>query len=160
MNQSLTSVGWREWVALPQLGLPRLKAKINSGTQTSILHTFLIEPFEKDGRTMVRFGVHPHQHSNDLAVLCEAPVIEQRYSDRDSIDDVETHYLIETDLVIGLVRYPIQLLLSNRDDMNFRLLLGHNAIDRRLLIDPSASYLLGSPDEELIKTSHTLSRQD
>ena len=92
---------------------------------------------------MVRFGVHPHQHSRALAVLCETPVIEHGES-----NDTETQYLIETDLIIGLVQYPIQLLLSKQDDMNFRLQLGHNAIDGRLLIDPSASYLLGSPEEE------------
>lgn len=152
MNQSLTSVGWREWVALPQLGLPWVKAKINSGKQISILHTFLIEPFERDGKAMVRFGVHPLQHSNDLAVLCEAPILEQHKNNNN--DDTETHYFIETDLIIGLVQYPIQLLLSNRDDISFRLLLGHNAIDGRLLIDPSASYLLGAPDELQINTSY------
>lgn len=158
MNQTLTSVGWREWVALPQLGLPWIKAKINSGKQMSILHTFLIEPFEKDSQAMVRFGVHPLQHSRALAILCEAPVID--HGESNDIDDTETQYLIETDLIIGLVRYPIQLLLSKQDDMNFRLQLGHNAIDGRLLIDPSASYLLGSSDEEQIITSYSLPEQD
>jgi len=147
MDKTRITVGWQEWVSFPDLNLPWLQAKIDSGKKTSILHTFVTEPFEKAGQAMVRFGVHPHQNDRDTATLCEAPVTEKREG-HNADGEPETHYLIKTTLQMGNDQWPIKLLLINRDEMKFRLSLGHTAIDGRLLVDPSESFLLGKPPEQ------------
>lgn len=154
MDTELITVGWREWVSLPDIGLPWLKAKIDSGQNHSILHTFITESFQKKGIEMVRFGVHPHQHKRDIAVLCEAPVLD--------IDEVinangekKFHYRIETTLKIGTQQWPIKLLLVAWEEANFRLVLGHTSIDRKLMVDPSSSYLTTSLDEDELLSSYS-----
>lgn len=154
MKSSLLTVGWREWAALPDLGLPYIKAKIDSGKHTSILHTFMMENFDKDGVPMVRFGIHPHQHTKDIAIICEAPIVEER-TEKDPEGLEETYYVIETNICLGETTWPIKLLLSNKDELNFRLLLGHSAIDKKLLIDPSESFLLGKIEEEKFISAYT-----
>jgi len=147
MQNDLITIGWREWVTLPDLGLQYIKAKIDSGRETSILHTFLIEKFEAGGTEMVRFGVHPHQNSPDIAIMTEAPILKQ-LAGASLGEPEERFYVIRTQIIMGNETWPIDLLLANRDDMNFRLLLGLSAIDQKAVIDPSKSYQLGDITEE------------
>jgi len=136
------TIGWREWVALPDLNLPALKAKIDTGARTSALHAFLIEPYQQDGIDMLRFLIHPIQRNQKFEVECHCPVFDVREV-TDSGGHKEMRYVIQSDVVIGGGRWPIELTLTNRDTMAFRMLLGRRAMEDRFMVDPGASYING-----------------
>ncbi|MEX2647745.1 MAG: RimK/LysX family protein [Alphaproteobacteria bacterium] len=137
-------VGWREWVALEALGLPAIKAKIDTGARTSALHAFYVEPITIDGRTRVRFGIHPLQERTDIEVNCVADAVDHRRVS-DSGGHRELRWVIRAPLRIGGESWPIEITLTNRDDMMFRMLIGRTAMPRRLVVDPARSYVLGKP---------------
>ena len=136
------TIGWREWVALPELGLPAIKAKVDTGARTSALHAFLIEPYRKDGTEMLRFLIHPIQRNPDFQVECHSPIHDQREV-TDSGGHREMRYVIQSHIVIGEHSGPIELTLTNRDTMAFRMLLGRRAMEDRFVVDPGASFLTG-----------------
>lgn len=138
------TLGWREWVALPALGLPAVKAKVDTGARTSALHAFELEIEDRGGIDMVRFAVHPIQDRNDLVVRCEAPLLERR-TVTDSGGHRELRCVIGAELVIASHRWPVELTLTDRDTMRFRMLLGRTALAGRVLVEPSGSYLTGKP---------------
>ena len=143
MSESeLSRIGWREWVALPDLGLPAIKAKVDTGARTSALHAFLIEPYTEAGVDMLRFLIHPIQKNQDLSIECRCPVHDQREV-TDSGGHTEMRYVIQTRLVSGDAEWPIEMTLTNRDTMAFRMLLGRRAMEQRFIVDPAASYLRG-----------------
>jgi hypothetical protein len=134
------TVGWREWVGLPDLGIDAIKAKIDTGARTSALHVTDAERLSRDGRPWVRFTVHPLQRSELPAVSTEAALLERR-SVRSSSGHTEHRLVIATTLRIGDDDWPIELTLTRRDAMGFRMLIGRQAVRRRALIDPGGSYL-------------------
>jgi len=138
----LLRVGWREWVRLTDLGVAAIKAKIDTGARTSALHAFAIEPFRKAGTLWVRFEVHPMQRSSAVRIKCEARAVDER-AVRNSGGQVERRYIIETRMKLGDRFWPIELALTNRDQMGFRMLLGRTALEGRALIEPGRSYLAG-----------------
>ena len=135
-------VGWREWVALPQLNIPAIKAKVDTGARTSALHAFCLESFSERGQLKVRFGIHPLQGRTDIVRLCVASVIDQRLV-TDSGGHREERYVIETPLRIGTMEWPIEVTLTNREEMRFRMLLGRTTLLKRIVIDPALSYQTG-----------------
>lgn len=135
-------IGWREWLTLPELGIPAIKAKVDTGARTSSLHTFRLEEFSVGGRRMIRFGIHPLQKRKDIELTCEAPLIDRRRV-KDSGGHVEMRYVIRSAAVLGGLRWPIDITLTNRDAMLFRMLLGRTALEKRFVIDPGRSYAAG-----------------
>lgn len=135
-------LGWREWVALPDLQLPAIKAKIDTGARTSALHAFQIDPYSKDGVDMVRFLIHPIQGNETFQVECNTPVKDFR-DVTDSGGHREKRYVIETRAIVGKLESLIELTLTNRDTMRFRMLLGRRAMENQILVDPAQSFVTG-----------------
>jgi hypothetical protein len=141
-DSEFTSIGWREWVALPDLGLPAIKAKIDTGARTSALHAFLIEPYQEAGIDMLRFLIHPIQRNQEFQVECHCPVFDVREV-TDSGGHREMRYVVQSNVTIGNGNWPIELTLTNRDTMSFRMLLGRKAMEERFVVNPGASYING-----------------
>ena len=137
----MQTLGWREWGALPELGIEAIKMKVDTGARTSCLHAFRLEPFDNNGEAWLRIWVHPEQES-DREHVCEAKIFDQREV-TDSGGHTELRYVIRSQLVLGNFTGPVELTLTNRDSMKFRMLLGRQAMRGIFLVDPDASYLLG-----------------
>lgn len=138
MSDKIT-LGWREWLALPEFGIDYIKAKIDTGARTSALHAFYLEPFERDGAPWVRFGIHPNQGSSKVVVHCEAPVIDRRRV-TDSGGHREERYVINTPVTLGEQTVEVEVTLTDRENMRFRMLLGRTAMRGQFLVDPGLSY--------------------
>lgn len=135
-KQNKLLIGRSEWCQLPELKIPAIKAKIDTGALTSSLHAFNIETIEKDNQKIVRFDINPLQANNDIELRCQSPVIDER-AVMSSNGHKELRYIIETLLILGDKAWNIEISLSNRDPLKFRMLLGREALQNRVLIDPS-----------------------
>ncbi|MCK6439523.1 MAG: ATP-dependent zinc protease [Planctomycetes bacterium] len=143
-KRSLPVIGWREWVALPKLGVAWVKVKVDTGARTSALHAYDLSLFVKRGETWVRFVIHPFQRDLKTSITGEARVLEWRRV-RSSNGKTEFRPVIETELSFMGNNWPIELTLSNRDEMGFRMLLGREAIRRKFTVHPSRSFFGGRP---------------
>ncbi|XXJ18592.1 ATP-dependent zinc protease family protein [Desulfovibrio caledoniensis] len=136
-------IGWREWVGLPDLNVPAVKVKVDTGARTSALHAFDVVPFERDGVRYVSFNVHPLQGDDNLVIPCTAPLLDRRKV-TNSGGQSQNRHVIATTLLLAGRAWPIELTLTNRDEMKFRMLLGRNAMSGRLVVDPSLSMQAGN----------------
>ena len=135
-------LGWREWIALPGLGVPALKAKVDTGARTSAIHAHDVRRFQRKGALWLRFEVYPLQGKSTPEIVCEAPVVDER-TVTDSGGHREKRFVIETDFRLGDQQYPIEMTVTRRDTMLFRMLLGRTAIAKRFVVDPGRSFVLG-----------------
>lgn len=135
-------LGWREWVSLPCLGIGAIKAKLDTGAKTSALHAWDISLRMVDDRQWIRFRVPSMQRNKPTSVLCEAPLSDQRWVTNSS-GAREQRYIINTKLQIGSRSWPIELSLTNREAMEYPMIIGREAMRNRLIIDPKASYRAG-----------------
>jgi ribosomal protein S6--L-glutamate ligase len=136
-------IGWGEWCALPGLGVPAIKAKIDTGAKTSSIHAFNIEPKTVRGKEYVHFNIHPLQRNDAVIVACKAPIIDRRLV-MSSNGHKEHRFVIATILELAGQDWEIEITLSNRDPLTFRMLLGREALNGRVLIDPSHSLRHGN----------------
>jgi len=140
-------LGWREWVALPELGIETIRAKVDSGARSSALHVDRFETFAQEGVEWVRFVIHPRERGTGLVRKCEAPVLDRRPV-TDSGGRTTERIFIRTELLLAGQRYPIEMNLADRRAMLFPMLLGRTALAGRFLVDPERSFLLGEPESE------------
>jgi hypothetical protein len=137
----LLTLGWCEWVGLPGLGIGEIKVKVDTGARTSALHAFELRPFKDKGRQRIEFKVHPRQQDLSAVLVCTADVVGER-TIMDSGGHRERRWVINTPLTIGRYSWPIEITLTARYDMKFRMLLGRTALQGRARVDPSRSCLL------------------
>jgi hypothetical protein len=138
------TIGWREWVALPDLGIREIKAKIDTGADNSSLHAFDLVRFEEDGKSMVRFKIHPHQRKRKPSVDCVAEVVGERKV-KNPGGRSEIRPVIRTTLIVAGKELDALVNLTTRDEMTFRMLLGRRTIRSNFLVDPGRSYLGDRP---------------
>ncbi len=150
MSHNKVIFGSEEWFSFPDLGIPKIKARVDSGAKTSALHAINISPFLKDGANWVKFDINPIQNNLKTILHCEAPLVDKRYV-KSSSGFREQRYVIQTILDIGNASWTIEMTLTNRDSMGFRMLLGREAMSGRVLVDPEQLYLLGQSTTDNLK---------
>ena len=143
-KRPLPTIGWREWVGLPDLGIKRIKVKVDTGARSSSLHAYDVETFIVDDVEFVRFKIHPVQRKSKPVVQAEAKVLEYR-SVRSSSGKAKMRPVIVTTVKLLGQDWPIELTLANRDEMGFRMLLGREAFRGQFLVDAGKSYYGGKP---------------
>jgi hypothetical protein len=137
-------IGWREWLALPDFQIDRIKVKVDTGARTSALHAYDMESFQRDGAAWIRFTLHPKQGDNVTVQRVEA-LLKERRKVRPSTGEAKLRPVIEVPVQIGPDRWQIEITLVRRDMMGFRMLLGREAVRGRYLVDPGRSFLAGRP---------------
>lgn len=152
-NAKKIIVGREEWCAFPGIGIPAIKARVDSGARTSSLHAFNIQSFRRGDERWVSFEVHPLQNDRRTVVRCERPVVDRR-TVRSSSGVSERRYVIAAEMQIGGTSLDVEITLANRDSMGFRMLLGREAMKGRMLVDPGLTFCLGAVSEEFLSESY------
>lgn len=141
------TIGWREWVSLPDLGVREIKAKVDTGADNSSLHAFDIERYEQNGVDMVRFEIHPRQRKRKPSITCTAEVVGERMV-KNPGGRAERRPVIRTTLVIAGEELEALVNLTTRDEMTFRMLLGRRTVRKDFVVDPGRSYLGERPSRK------------
>lgn len=162
MSEKRIIIGCEEWCALPELGLPVIKARVDSGAKTSCLHAYNITPVEQNGEMFIRFDIHPIQGNRHLVKTCQAKVVDRR-DVKSSSGHMEKRYVIRTPLTLGHETWEIELTLTNRDSMGYRMLLGREAMRHPILVDPNKSFYLHKLSDDAAKayycTENTMNKK-
>lgn len=148
-----TVVGSEEWVSLSKLKIPFVKARVDSGAKTSSLHATNIQPYQKDNETWVNFDVFPIQNDGKRKISCKALVVDKRVV-KSSSGDREERFVVRTEISLNEQKWDIELTLTNRDSMGYRMLLGRQAMMGRIIVDPSESFLAGNIENDIILKSY------
>jgi len=145
-SQKAATAGWCEWLALPDFNIREIEAKIDTGTETSVLHASSIDPMRQHGALWLRFGIEPLPDRTDIRAIGFAPVKERRLiKDAEGYDEI--CFVIETTACLGEHCQTIELAITNRDAMKFRMVLGRSALQSlNVLVDPNNRYLFGQPE--------------
>lgn len=152
-------VGSEEWCSFPALNIPAIKARIDSGAKTSALHAINIVPFDRDDEKWVKFDVNPLQNNGKTIIHCEAKVVDKRIV-KSSSGTRESRFVIKTNINFGNSTWDIELTLTNRDSMGYRMLLGREAMSGRILVDPEQHFLLGNPTPEKLNEYYSKPKND
>lgn len=134
------TIGWREWVCLPELGITKIKAKVDTGARTSALHAFSLKPLVENGKNRISFDIHPLQHNTNEIITCVADVVDKRLV-TDSGGHQEERYVILTPITMAGQTWSIEITLTERENMLFRMLLGRNALRKRFVVNPARSFI-------------------
>lgn len=159
VRDELPRIGWREWLTLPDLGTASInvKVKVDTGARTSALHAFDYEKFRRRGLDWLRFSVHPLQREQRQIVRCEAEILDER-SVKSSSGRAEVRWVVRAHAQLGGKAFPMELTLTRRDAMGFRMLLGREAVRDRFLVDSGASFVCGrEPSKAKSKAKKTTS---
>lgn len=148
-KQTPITVGWREWAGLPELGVPAIKVKIDTGARTSALHAVNIERKRQGGTDVVAFSIQPLQRNNKILIRAEAPLVDIR-SVSDSGGHAENRFVVRSCIELGGMTEEIDISLTERHSMLFRMLIGRTALAGNVFVDPSASYLCGRKSARLL----------
>lgn len=148
-SSSPITLGWREWIALPELELPAFKVKVDTGARTSAIHAHDIERFTENGIKMVSFTVLPVQRNVDIERRCQAPLVDIR-DVTDSGGHTETRHVISTLLELADVSKNIEITLTERRGMLFRMLLGRTSIMPDFVVNPALSFTCGRHSPRLL----------
>lgn len=148
--QQKVIVGSEEWCSLPSIGIPTIKARVDSGAKTSALHAINIKTYTKDNQEWVKFDVNPIQNNAKALIHCDAKLIDQRIV-KSSSGFREKRYVIQTQVSLGGKTWEIEVTLTNRDSMGYRMLLGREAMSGRVMVDPEQKFVLGQPSNEKLK---------
>lgn len=159
MLHSKIIVGSEEWVELPQLHIPAIKVRVDSGAKTSSLHAVNIEPFTKEGNAWVQFDVYPIQSDGKTVVRCQAEVLDKRVI-KSSSGNRESRYVIKTQLRLGDYFWEVELTLTDRDSMGYRMLLGREAMSGKMLVDPQTGFLQGNLGTDVLKKLYKTKEHD
>lgn len=143
-------VGGEEWCSLLSLKIPAIKVRVDSGAKTSALHAEDITPFEKNGEQWVKFKINPIQKNSLYVIDCEAKVVDKRIV-KSTSGSRESRYVILTELKLAEETWEIEVTLTNRDNMGFRMLLGREAMSGKLIVDPDEKYMHGIVTPEKLK---------
>ena len=144
-------IGWREWVDLPELGINQIKAKIDTGARTSALHAFSLKPFIAEGIQKISFDIHPMQHNIHNMITCIAEVVDKRLV-TDSGGHEEERFVILTPLTIAGLTKSVEITLTERENMLFRMLLGRSALRKRFIVNPARSFITNKPNKQQVAT--------
>ena len=145
MAKTRPAIGWREWIELPDLGVTTVKAKVDTGARSSALHAWNVEIERPEaGPAIVHFTVHPFQRSSQRTIRTKAPLVDLRIVRASSGHEEERPVIVTNVALLGKV-WPIELTLTRRDAMGFRMLLGRQAVRGRFVVDPGRSYVGGKP---------------
>lgn len=148
--QQKVIVGSEEWCSLPTIGIPTIKARVDSGAKTSAIHAINIKTFTKNQQEWVKFDINPIQNNAKALIHCEAQLIDQRIV-KSSSGFREKRYVIQTSVSLGDKTWDIEVTLTNRDSMGYRMLLGREAMSGRVMVDPEQRFVLGQPTNEKLK---------
>jgi hypothetical protein len=140
-------IGWREWVAMPDLGVTEVKAKVDTGADNSSLHAFNIERFSDSGIEKVRFEIHPRQRKKRPSIECLAEVVGERRV-KNPGGRAEVRPVIRTTLIVAGQELEALVNLTTRDEMTFRMLLGRRTVRQHFVVDPGRSYLGARPSRK------------
>jgi hypothetical protein len=143
-NNTRVTIGWREWLALPTLGIDNIKVKVDTGARTSAIHADYIELYDNNGAPYVRFGLSNTIGDDVQKIVCEAPILDQREITSSS-GEKEARYVINTQMTLGGITKDIELTLTNRSTMKFKMLLGRTALSKDFNVAPDKSYVMGRP---------------
>lgn len=143
-------VGSEEWCSLPTIGIPTIKVRVDSGAKTSALHAINIKTFTKNHQEWVKFDINPIQNNAKALIHCEAKLVDQRIV-KSSSGYREKRFVIQTTVSLGGKTWDIEVTLTNRDSMGYRMLLGREAMSGRVMVDPEQRFVLGQPTNEKLK---------
>jgi len=153
--ENLKIIGSEEWCSFETFGIPAIKARVDSGAKTSSIQANAIKTFFKENQEWVSFEVNPLQVNRSISITCEAKVHAKR-SVKSSMGISEERIVIKAPITFGKDTFEIELTLANRDSMEFRMLLGREALQNRYLVNPSATYLVSEISEEDLENMYTM----
>lgn len=152
MNQ-FKIIGNQEWCVLKEFNIPAIKARIDSGAKTSSIQANNIQPFKKNKENWVRFEIQPLNENRSISIECESKIVGIRII-KSSTGVPEKRYVISSPITLNEETWEIELTLADRNAMEFKMLLGRQAMENRILVNPSEEFLLGNISDEEIETKY------